>query len=297
MKKQLLAGAFVLASFLTAQAQEVVYSEDFEDFDEVYPETGASWIGVDSDGDGQIFGGYNANADFTAAGFTGNVMGSPNFTIEGTGNQAQAVLTENSDNTVLSVFIETPVDTELHYSFKLATFAIEQGATAPYEVYVLTQDDLADVVDDATFTTMLDGKTAITSGTAADTPTTINVDASDFAGQTIAVAIRHRNANDLAFLLMDDFILSTGILATDDHLASSIAIYPNPTTNVVYVSNAENILVNGVTVTDLNGRTVKTAKFGGVAEAQVNVSDLASGVYMMTISSDKGSLTKKIVKN
>ena len=30
---------------------------------------------------------------------------------------------------------------------------------------------------------------------------------------------------------------------------------------------------------------------------QVNISDLSSGVYMMNITSEKGSVTKKIIKN
>ncbi|MFP9113314.1 T9SS type A sorting domain-containing protein [Flavobacterium sp. RHBU_3] len=78
---------------------------------------------------------------------------------------------------------------------------------------------------------------------------------------------------------------------------SKLTVYPNPATNVVNISNTGAALINGVNVTDINGRTVKALSFDGVANAQVNVSDLATGVYMMTINSDKGSVTKKVVKN
>ena len=87
-----------------------------------------------------------------------------------------------------------------------------------------------------------------------------------------------------------------GLLGTGSQTISNFAVYPNPTSNVVNVS-ANKALVSGVNFADLNGRVVKTAKFDGVAEAQVNISDLASGVYMMSISSDKGTTVKKIVKN
>ncbi|WP_116787458.1 T9SS type A sorting domain-containing protein [Flavobacterium psychrotrophum] len=87
-----------------------------------------------------------------------------------------------------------------------------------------------------------------------------------------------------------------GAMGTVKNDVSNIAVFPNPTSNVVNVASA-GALVNNVAVTDLNGRTVKSAKFDGVTNAQVNISDLASGVYMMTISSDKGTSTKKIVKN
>lgn len=87
-----------------------------------------------------------------------------------------------------------------------------------------------------------------------------------------------------------------GAMGTVKNDISNVAVFPNPTSNVVNVASA-NALISNVSVTDLNGRTIKSAKFDGVANAQVNISDLASGVYMMTIASDKGTTTKKIVKN
>jgi hypothetical protein len=48
-------------------------------------------------------------------------------------------------------------------------------------------------------------------------------------------------------------------------------------------------------MTDLNGRTVKSEKVNA-AEGQISVSDLATGVYMMRITTDQGVAVKKIVK-
>lgn len=96
-------------------------------------------------------------------------------------------------------------------------------------------------------------------------------------------------------ILIDSFV-ATSTAGTNDFLAAQLSIYPNPATNVINVSNADNILVSGIEIVDLNGRTVKTAKFDGVTEAQINISDLSAGMYMMTVSSDQGTLTKKIVK-
>ena len=67
-------------------------------------------------------------------------------------------------------------------------------------------------------------------------------------------------------------------------------------TNVVSVAATNNAIVNGVTITDLNGRIVKTAAFKGMAEAQINIAELSAGVYMMNIVSHKGTVTKKIIK-
>ena len=93
-----------------------------------------------------------------------------------------------------------------------------------------------------------------------------------------------------------DNISVTNTLGVNQVLASQFSVYPNPTSNVVNIANAD-ALVTGVAVVDINGRTVKSASFDGVSEAQINIADLSAGVYLMNISSDKGMTTKKIVKN
>src|SRR5690606_23265803 len=96
-------------------------------------------------------------------------------------------------------------------------------------------------------------------------------------------------------MLLDNFVV-TNELSTDNFLATQLSIYPNPSSDVINITNASNILLNGVEIIDLNGRVVKSAKFNGVSEAQVNISDLSAGMYLMNVSSDQGTTTKKIVK-
>jgi hypothetical protein len=71
---------------------------------------------------------------------------------------------------------------------------------------------------------------------------------------------------------------------------TAFAVYPNPTTGLVTISN-DRASINSVSISDLNGRTVKSLKLNGEATSQINISDLAAGVYMMNISSDQGSIT------
>ncbi len=76
---------------------------------------------------------------------------------------------------------------------------------------------------------------------------------------------------------------------------NKFTVYPNPVKNVVTVSNAD-ASISGIEITDLNGRVVKTLNVTSLNDVQVTVSDLAQGVYMMKITSDKGTATKKIIK-
>ncbi|OIQ15352.1 MAG: hypothetical protein BM557_11595 [Flavobacterium sp. MedPE-SWcel] len=98
-------------------------------------------------------------------------------------------------------------------------------------------------------------------------------------------------------LLLDTVNVTGGTATVNGVDSSKFAVYPNPATNVINIANADNALVNGVELVDLNGRTVKSMKFDGAVEAQINISDLANGMYIMNISSDRGTVTKKIVKN
>ena len=92
-----------------------------------------------------------------------------------------------------------------------------------------------------------------------------------------------------------DTIDFTSVLANNQFMASSFSVYPNPAKNYVTISNTTDALLNATEIVDLNGRVVKTQKIANVSEAEINVSDLAKGVYMMNISTDRGSLTKKLV--
>lgn len=153
-------------------------------------------------------------------------------------------------------------------------------------------------------TTILRAQTAVTANTwtqYTSTPTTAAF--RSFTAPTAGIyyfafrytAPAHTDAN-FGYAAIDNVTLTSPTAGIDTTDLKGFSVFPNPASNVVTVANA-NAVVNGLVVADLNGRTVKTAKFDGVNEATVNVSDLASGVYMLTISSDKGTTTRKIVKN
>ena len=81
--------------------------------------------------------------------------------------------------------------------------------------------------------------------------------------------------------------------SASDFNSNSFAIYPNPASNVLNISNANNIEIKSVTITDINGRVVKNQQG---ALTQINVSDLNSGAYFVTIEAAEGKTTKKFIK-
>lgn len=86
-------------------------------------------------------------------------------------------------------------------------------------------------------------------------------------------------------------------LGTQDFFAANYAVYPNPATDVLNINSKNNMTINDMQITDLNGRVVKSVKGTGVSTSQINISDLNSGVYFLKITSDLGTGTTKVVKN
>ena len=86
------------------------------------------------------------------------------------------------------------------------------------------------------------------------------------------------------------------VLGTDNFLAQKFNIYPNPATNIVNITNSENLLVNKVTIYDITGKQLSTQNFNNEANIQLNVAHLASGTYMLHLQTNEGTAVKKIVK-
>jgi hypothetical protein len=82
-------------------------------------------------------------------------------------------------------------------------------------------------------------------------------------------------------------------LTTDSFFKNNFSVWPNPTSNVINVSNNTNSDVTAIQITDMNGRTIREVK--GMT-SQINIADLNSGVYFMKIISSQGTGTTKIIK-
>ena len=83
------------------------------------------------------------------------------------------------------------------------------------------------------------------------------------------------------------------VLSTPELKKNTFDIYPNPVKNQLSLKSE---FINPViTITNINGRLVKKLK--ELNSNQIDVSDLESGMYFLTIQSSQGILTKKFIKN
>jgi len=82
----------------------------------------------------------------------------------------------------------------------------------------------------------------------------------------------------------------------DEFVSDKFNIFPNPATDVVTISNAENIGMEEVVVYDGVGRVVKSEMFEAISDVQLNIADLASGSYFLHIKTAQGTAVKKLIK-
>ena len=73
----------------------------------------------------------------------------------------------------------------------------------------------------------------------------------------------------------------------------AFAIYPNPIDNVLNVKNNFSQNMKTISIIDLRGRIMLNAIYDG---NEINVSSLQKGVYIAIITTDKETISQKIIK-
>ncbi len=88
--------------------------------------------------------------------------------------------------------------------------------------------------------------------------------------------------------------LPAAALGVNDFNANQFALYPNPVSEILTLQNANAGMFN-VAVIDMQGRVIMTQENIN-AEANINVSTLANGIYNVRITEGNQSTTKRFIK-
>jgi hypothetical protein len=83
----------------------------------------------------------------------------------------------------------------------------------------------------------------------------------------------------------------TGIHQIDD--SKELILYPNPARDVVVIENKKNFNMKQVTLYNVVGQMISTAKADSQDKHKLNTSGLASGIYTIRIETDKGFVIRK----
>ncbi|MEZ4857279.1 MAG: S8 family serine peptidase [Flavobacteriaceae bacterium] len=161
-----------------------------------------------------------------------------------------------------------------------------------------------------TFTTIYE-KTGLELSTIPDyntsidwSPATLNdwrrelIDLSSYTGEN--VLFRFVNINDLGNSThIDNINVTDALLNTPQFTASEIRMYPNPTSETVSLYFGNTIIgETEIKVSNSLGQVVTELKQNIAAQSTVNinVTNYAQGIYFVTIKTETGFITKKLIK-
>ncbi len=91
----------------------------------------------------------------------------------------------------------------------------------------------------------------------------------------------------------EDYTVNVGTLGTSEANRQNLNVYPNPVLDVLNIDSDSKL--SGVTVYDLTGKAVSSHTMAA-QKNQINLSKLSPGVYVVTVQTEAGSKTVKILK-
>ncbi len=108
-------------------------------------------------------------------------------------------------------------------------------------------------------------------------------------------------ATDLAGNSVDcqfDVTVSTSSSVEDQLLSNGLTLSPNPTAiNQISVSNESNIMIENLMVYDIFGKLIHVERMNLANGVQtIDIGNLSTGVYLVKLIGEKGSTTKKLIK-
>ena len=141
-----------------------------------------------------------------------------------------------------------------------------------------------------------------TNGTLLNTGGTVNITDYTVLGLTpnttyfFNVVVADMAGNRAAYNTKELKTLTTGIASAE--LSNQINVYPNPTTGQLQITNYE-LRIDNVEIFDVMGQSV-TVETWHAASLQptttLNISHFPTGTYFIRIITEKGMITKKVIK-
>jgi hypothetical protein len=83
------------------------------------------------------------------------------------------------------------------------------------------------------------------------------------------------------------------VVGVDEANGSNLNVYPNPASDILNIASS-NDGTTQVTITDMAGRTVQSTTLLAARRAQLDVSTLPAGIYVVTIENNTELLRRAV---
>jgi len=86
-------------------------------------------------------------------------------------------------------------------------------------------------------------------------------------------------------------------LSKQGFISDKFNLYPNPSNNIINITNSENIGIDKINLYDIKGKLIETKAYHMESTIQLDVSTFAAGTYLIHIYTSDGTAVKKVIKN
>jgi hypothetical protein len=106
--------------------------------------------------------------------------------------------------------------------------------------------------------------------------------------------IRFNGDNQQDDISLTNLKIQNANLSVNTFSLNDVTIFPNPAKNIIHFNSIQ--YATGVEIFDFNGKLVSEIQLRSNNEKTIDITHLASGVYLVKISSAQNSVVRKIVK-
>ena len=111
------------------------------------------------------------------------------------------------------------------------------------------------------------------------------------------IYVRFYNSTSNGYVLAPFEIETDGVLGIDQNFSINFSVYPNPASGIVVIQSNEIFPNLEITLFDMNGRLLYSeSNVASSNRLQFDVSNLASGMYLLQINSEEKTTVKQLVK-
>lgn len=175
--------------------------------------------------------------------------------------------------------------------FDLTSITETPTLTFDYHMFGTNVGNMAVRVNDGTGWTTI----WLLHGNQGDQWTTATISLEEYSGQTIQLRMDSTTGvGQRGDVAIDNIMLSSEVLGIDELALETIQMYPNPMQDVLHIDSPSTV-IQQVKIYDIRGRVV-SGKIMNSQNSQMNVSALKPAVYFVEISTESGTMVKRMIK-
>lgn len=200
-------------------------------------------------------------------------------------------------NNTRRLYQKVPVTAGTVYTFSIDSRS--EAENIPTEIFILNTE-IANETGLTSTSTTVDAYFNITNdfntSTGSETNNTFTTTTFNFTASGFFVVIYGRallaNSTDTETFYDNIKLFVAPTASAEDFLASQLKIYPNPAKNFINIESNDVVLTSVELYNILGAKVVSQKK---LINNQLNISGLSKGIYMLKLSAEGASTTKKIV--